>query len=327
VVGGHPLPTWIRRLDAASAGQGLLLLTTLLVLATLPLLGLHSSDWPAALLVDAAMGAVLALSLLLPWRSWPKSATLFYPAVTLIGLAALGLGLDSLGIAYAGIFVFAFAYVGLLHPPGSAWRLLPLGLVCYVGMADNRALPMLVRMCVVAVVWVLLAEVLSRLAAHSQAVTADLQLALATDTLTGVGSRREFEARMSRLVRGDTVAILDLDHFKAVNDAQGHGAGDEVLRMFGSVLRNSVRPDDFVARYGGEEFVIVLARTPTSQALDVLVRVRAGWRQLHPEITFSSGIACKFDDGWGSRLLSSADAALYSAKAAGRDRDVVAQEA
>ena len=73
-------------------------------------------------------------------------------------------------------------------------------------MADNRALPMLVRMCVVAVVWVLLAEVLSRLAAHSQAVTADLQLALATDTLTGVGSRREFEARMSRLVRGDTVA-------------------------------------------------------------------------------------------------------------------------
>jgi hypothetical protein len=52
---------------------------------------------------------VLALSLLLPWRSWPKSATLFYPAVTLIGLAALGLGLDSLGIAYAGIFVFAFA--------------------------------------------------------------------------------------------------------------------------------------------------------------------------------------------------------------------------
>ena len=94
VVGRHPLPTWIRRLDAASAGQGLLLLTTLLVLATLPLLGRHSSDWPAALLVDAGMGAVLALSLFLPWRSWPKSATLFYPAVTLIGLAALGLGLD-----------------------------------------------------------------------------------------------------------------------------------------------------------------------------------------------------------------------------------------
>jgi GGDEF domain-containing protein len=74
--------------------------------------------------------------------------------------------------------------------------------------------------------------------------------------------------------------------------------------------------------------VIVLARTTTSQALDVLVRVRAGWNQLHPEITFSSGIACKFDDdGCGSRLLSSADAALYCAKAAGRDRDVVALEA
>jgi hypothetical protein len=67
----------------------------------------------------------------------------------------------------------------------------------------------------------------------------------------------------------------------------------------------------------------VLARTTTSQALDVLVRVRAGWNQLHPEITFSSGIACKFDDGWGRRLLSSAMRRCTPPRPPGRDRDVV----
>jgi diguanylate cyclase (GGDEF)-like protein len=179
-------------------------------------------------------------------------------------------------------------------------------------------------MAIVAVVWLLLAELLSRLAARNAAITARLQTALDTDTLTGVGSRRSLDARLRRLSRGDTIAVVDLDHFKAVNDKSGHCAGDVVLSDFGETLQAQVRPHDFVARYGGEEFVLVLSRTTPSQGLDVLARVRAAWHEAQPGVTFSSGLAVNRDDGRNDRLLSVADAALYRAKAAGRDRDVVA---
>jgi diguanylate cyclase (GGDEF)-like protein len=192
-------------------------------------------------------------------------------------------------------------------------------------MADSLAPPIIVRMSTVSVVWVLLAELLSRLAQHNEAMTADLQHSLATDPLTGVGSRRALEERMSRLSRGDTLVLIDLDHFKAVNDEHGHGVGDQVLREFGEILRTRIRPHDFVARYGGEEFVLVLARTGPGQALEVLARVRSAWRWARSTITFSSGMAVTTDgDSDGQVLLSMADAALYRAKAAGRNQDVVA---
>jgi len=324
--GRHELPAWLRRLDAVNAGQALLLVAGILVVATLPLLGLDDDDWPAALAVDAVMGGVFALSLYLPWRRWPTTATLLFPLATLTGLGALGLGLDGLGMAYAGVFILAFAYLGLMHPPGTCWRVLPWALTCYLGMADSAALPMLIRMTIVAVVWVLLAELLSRLAEQNRTVTADLEAALAIDSLTGVGSRRALDEQLHGLARGDVIAVVDLDHFKAVNDERGHGAGDAVLRLFGEVLRTQVRRRDFVARFGGEEFVLLLRDTTSKDALESLERIRDAWRKIHPEITFSSGLACNDDDGWSDRLLRDADAALYRAKSAGRDRDVLAPQ-
>jgi diguanylate cyclase (GGDEF)-like protein len=323
-VGGHALPHWIRALDPVTAGQSLLLLTTVVAAGTLPLLVPRSEDTADALIVVAAMGIVLVLSLVLPWRRLPVVATLLFPVTTWLGLATLGLVVDGRATAYAGIFVLCFAYLGLMHAPGTAWRVLPLALVCYVGMADSWSLPIIVRMTIVAVVWILLAELLSRMAAHNKVITADLQHSLATDPLTGVGSRRALDERMSRLSRGDTLVLVDLDHFKAINDEHGHAAGDAVLRSFGETLRTRVRPHDFVARYGGEEFVLVLARTTPEQALEVLTRVRTEWAGRRTGITFSSGVAVNPGDGSGTRLLSAADAALYRAKAAGRDRDVVA---
>jgi diguanylate cyclase (GGDEF)-like protein len=321
---GGTLPGWARRLDAVRAGQCLLVITGVLVVGTLPLLGVPSAALSAALAVDAAIGLLLLISLRLPWYRWPLAATLAFPSTTLVGLAVLGLQLDGAGMAYAGLFVLSFAYLGLMHPPGTGWRMLPLALVCYLGMADSSALRILVRMAIVAVVWLLLAELLSRLAARNAAMTASLQTALDTDTLTGVGSRRSLDARLRGISRSDSIAVIDLDHFKAVNDKYGHCAGDVVLREFGETLRAHVRPHDFVARYGGEEFVLVLAGTTPSQGLEVIARVRTAWHRVQPGVTFSSGLAGGPEEGRHDRLLSTADAALYRAKAAGRDRDVVA---
>ena len=138
-----------------------------------------------------------------------------------------------------------------------------------------------------------------------------------TDALTGLMNRRMLDRALGRLGSDETVVILDLDHFKQVNDEHGHLAGDEVLRAFGSVLRANLRGRELVGRYGGEEFVLVVA--PPSDAEAVLARVRAEWVQHRPlPVTFSAGIASSL--GGPEPTLRAADEALYEAKATGRDR-------
>ncbi|MGD9703371.1 MAG: GGDEF domain-containing protein [Acidimicrobiia bacterium] len=138
-----------------------------------------------------------------------------------------------------------------------------------------------------------------------------------TDALTGLPNRRALVRALSRLSGEDTVVLLDLDHFKRVNDELGHSAGDAVLRAFGAVLRATVRGRDVVGRLGGEEFVVVVA-SPTGAEI-FLDRLRAEWVANRPElITFSAGITHAVGDA--EATLARADEALYQAKGAGRDR-------
>ena len=138
-----------------------------------------------------------------------------------------------------------------------------------------------------------------------------------TDLLTGLPNRRMLDRALGRLAADDTVIMLDLDHFKQVNDNFGHAAGDEVLRAFGSVLRGTVRGRDIVGRFGGEEFLIVL--TPPQGADVLLQRLRAEWLTGRPfPVTFSAGIAASAGDP--DETVSLADQALYQAKEAGRDQ-------
>ena len=138
-----------------------------------------------------------------------------------------------------------------------------------------------------------------------------------TDLLTGLPNRRMLDRALGRLLADDTVIMLDLDHFKQVNDNFGHAAGDEVLRVFGSVLRGTVRVRDTVGRFGGEEFLIVLA--PPGDADVFLQRLRAEWLTERPfPVTFSAGIVLSAGDP--DEAVSLADQALYQAKEAGRDR-------
>ncbi|MCC6525024.1 MAG: diguanylate cyclase [Polyangiaceae bacterium] len=156
-----------------------------------------------------------------------------------------------------------------------------------------------------------------------------------TDALTALHNRRHFLAqarveveRTLRHARPLSLAMLDVDHFKAVNDTRGHAYGDDVLRRFGEALRTCSRVGDIVARFGGEEFVMLLPDTPIDGAIQLLERVRqelGRGRQLgQPWCAFSAGVA---DHGDGHEdletMLRVADDALYTAKATGRERTVV----
>jgi diguanylate cyclase (GGDEF)-like protein len=132
---------------------------------------------------------------------------------------------------------------------------------------------------------------------------------------------REKGAPMSAL-------IVDLDHFKKVNDLHGHAAGDEVLRRMAITLRNMVGPNDFLARYGGEEFVALCPGCPLEAAVKTTERVRAGvagsqilFRSTAIALTASFGVACIGPPYTVSpqEMLERADQALYRAKSAGRN--------
>ncbi len=169
------------------------------------------------------------------------------------------------------------------------------------------------------------------------AALADQERLAAVDGLTGLANRRQFDSALAREVavacrRREplTLAIVDIDHFKEVNDTAGHVAGDEVLRSLGVVLRDATREMDLVARYGGEEFALVLPSCDAQAALGVLERVDRSMRSsgVLRGITVSSGVATLFDHaGDGSGLIVAADRALYASKRSGRNRATVATPA
>lgn len=162
----------------------------------------------------------------------------------------------------------------------------------------------------------------------------ELRRQAATDSLTGLANRRTFDTTLGReLARtarsGGPVSLLmiDIDHFKQLNDEHGHPTGDAVLRELGAILRQHARPFDTVARYGGEEFAMILANCAGEHALAAAERVRAGIAggDTTVPVTVSIGIASFPRDGVdASQLIRAADIALYTSKRAGRNRTTCA---
>jgi diguanylate cyclase (GGDEF)-like protein len=122
-----------------------------------------------------------------------------------------------------------------------------------------------------------------------------------------------------------SLVMADLDHFKSLNDAHGHEAGDRALRIFSEALRHALRSDDVACRYGGEEFAVLLSKTDAGNAVDIVQRIRSRLAQgvAHgdaPTFTASFGIAHSSDAADLEDLVLRADRAMFAAKAAGRDR-------
>jgi diguanylate cyclase (GGDEF)-like protein len=140
------------------------------------------------------------------------------------------------------------------------------------------------------------------------------------DPLTGLADRRGGERDLRRLRPGDAVVMLDIDNFKSVNDNYGHLAGDAVLRSFAASVASSVRASDQVSRWGGDEFLIVL-RGAAGVALAVTRRLHDSWTAagVEPRVTCCAGVAVH-QGGDPLVTLAAADAAMFEAKRAGRDR-------
>ncbi|MCU0312935.1 MAG: GGDEF domain-containing protein [Solirubrobacteraceae bacterium] len=170
------------------------------------------------------------------------------------------------------------------------------------------------------------------LRARLQEVMEVLSEAASTDPLTGLANRRQFNgvlarelARAQRDKRPVSLIVLDLDHFKTVNDSAGHDAGDEVLRLVAAVLTEHSRTVDLPARLGGEEFALILPDTDAEGGVLVAERLRLEVQRRTkrggPGVTVSLGVACSPSGGRDAdALVQDADSALYVAKNGGRDR-------
>ncbi|PTS84778.1 hypothetical protein DBR00_02980 [Pseudomonas sp. HMWF032] len=167
-----------------------------------------------------------------------------------------------------------------------------------------------------------------------KALEEQLRQLATTDPLTSALNRRAFQQRaeheLSRNQRQGTplcLAMLDLDHFKRVNDQYGHAVGDQVLMAFSELCRQQARSTDLFARFGGEEFVILLPDSDLNAAQQRLERLR---NALHTQplatvqgplhITVSIGLTCARPGDSLQQLLQRADTQLYNAKAQGRNR-------
>ena len=160
-----------------------------------------------------------------------------------------------------------------------------------------------------------------------------------TDPLTGLLNRRGFEQQRQRLcsasAAGCTLLIIDIDHFKAINDAHGHLLGDKVIIAVANVLRSCVGERGPIARIGGEEFAVLLSHTSSAGGVELAERIRAAVEQGKirradteesiGNVTVSFGVASCGENEQFDSMLARADRALYQSKTGGRNRVTVAE--
>ena len=247
--------------------------------------------------------------------------------------------------------VFAFGIIWLpLRDSVMVWSLGVIGTAAVLYAVEGRVGVPVGSDVELALVWLVLAAnlgrclVISVIANQMRTRLADSRARLATllkqveqlathDELTGVLNRRalvmELERECARAERSGaplSIALIDLDHFKRINDKYGHAAGDQVLRAFAVTVNTVMRTTDAFGRYGGEEFLIVLAIDAPKLALKVMERIRAAvaatdWNAIADglAVTLSAGIASYRKGDTMEQLLRRADLALYEAKHAGRN--------
>ncbi len=348
-----------RRFAMASLTYGLGLVLTWVAVA--------GGFYEASIASAVVHSALMVLSQLLFFWLFHRGINLRFrdPSLTepqvLVGLVWLTSFLFNLGSARGSLLVLYLLVLmfAVFLPPKVFIRYTALAFLSFVGLAamdhwlqravDITAFLLQASVLLVTLIWMcLFASHVYRLRqrmrqrrfalqAHQDTLRGmmrQLEDLASTDELTGLYNRRRFlriaEGELSRLRKGHQcgLALIDLDHFKRINDIHGHATGDRVLQTFSSVARACLRDGDVLARYGGEEFVLLLPNTDAEQFSACCERVREAFANAEPEDTditsgqLSLSIGLTLLDA-GDELeaaLQRADEALYRAKRAGRNR-------
>jgi diguanylate cyclase (GGDEF)-like protein len=279
------------------------------------------------------------VTLMLSAAIWGWGAFAVMPAddalgQTLIMLFAVGMSVSAVS-CYSSYRNMTLVSMGLVLLPSTGWLLLQPST-----LQQGIALAVLVFAWFVVSATQSLSSALTtawRLKHEMQRAHRLAMVASCTDELTGLNNRRAFfdnaSAQHVRCREAGTfmaVLMLDVDHFKQINDTFGHAAGDQVLKRIGAAISASLRDNDIAGRLGGEEFAILLPNTPPDTAIEVAERLRALIAKLrvndeHP-VTASIGLAfAKAPASELGALLSSADSAMYLSKVSGRNRVTVAE--
>lgn len=288
------------------------------VVALFALANLRLRRWEARLfaLLGAMIVTAVFLSVPLPGHSPPGGVPLRTGLFELMAMALLALTVRPLSVAAVVATIIGIALVRLhLHgvPPGYAFYWLHVAATIGFGF--------------------MLSGYRTDFAVEAYQMRRSLWKQAATDALTGLANRAGWD-RDAVPVYADagargaarSLVFFDVDHFKDVNDRMGHAFGDEVLRRLGQVLAARVGPDGYAARMGGEEFIALLIDAPPAAVERFAQRVREDFATLAGTrpVTLSAGIAFAGPAEPLAEALRRADAALYAAKQAGRDRIVIA---
>jgi diguanylate cyclase len=310
---GQILPTW-RVWWFGDLGGDLVVAPALLILAVRP--ALPRRPWVR---VEAVVLAVVLVTV----TTIAFSHRISFAYVVIVILLWTGLRFQQLGTAVAGLVASGIAIWATAHGRGP-----------FIGGSEDAELLRAQLFVGVAMTSGLVASALN---AERASAVQRLQELADHDTLTGVLNRRRFTEELDRSIAYSrryggqgAVLVLDVDHFKSINDEFGHAVGDQVLARLGALLRERVRGTDVVGRLGGDEFTVLLPRADAEQSLAV---ARAVLDKLRSEgtvtmtgrsigITASIGVG-RFGQGLGldsQQVLRNADVAMYEAKEAGRDR-------
>ena len=275
--------------------------------------------------VGSYVGLVVGLTALwtLVRRSRSRLPLLLWPLCILADLVCAAIWAPTAASVCGATIVLGFLFAGLTQPRGTSLLLIPPALLTL--MVINAALPprqLLIRMAIGSFVWAASTEMPAWLTVKLRFARAELARLAATDPLTGLANRRQWEERLAEMLAVDgTVAVLlvDLDHFKRFNDDHGHLAGDEMLVAFARAIEQATPADDIASRWGGEEFAIALREVSTAQRVAETIRRTVPLGQ-----TCSIGLVeCQRDEPLSS-IMHRADGALYEAKTGGRNRVVAA---
>jgi diguanylate cyclase (GGDEF)-like protein len=316
-------------------------------------LGLISLAVSGAAVEKTGMGIVGSMALAVGVASiiWAEHARVW----TVHATFAAGTGAVCLGIYFTetATGVYAVLFVWLVVIAASffsaraiaahvAWIMLASG-VALSSSATLTGVSPLTRWAFGSVLLVTAAVVMSQIVAGRRATEERLRKEIAEkeqlqrelehlanhDPLTGLPNRRWLEREIDReLARADRLEMplcavaLDLDEFKAFNDAHGHAAGDHLLKQSASIWSQALRSGDLIARMGGDEFVALLPGSAADEAARVVRRLRDGYPRAR---SFSAGIACWDRRESAEELLGRADAAMYAAKGVGRGAETPAQ--